>query len=592
LDRTTANVGDTLTLNIDTDGPDQGAQPNLTPLQQDFDIVSTGSSTQMQIINGRQSQRSSWIVSLEPKHLGDITIPALQVGNSTTQPLTLTVNDEPPASSDDGTGKIFIEAQTSATEQEPYVQQQIQYTVRLYYNAPILQGELTDPTPRDAMVERLGEDRHYQTTRNGRQYQVVERHYAIFPEKSGRLTIPPVSFKGEVAGIDTDNSPFSRMDALMKEFTNDSFFNDALLRSRIMNRNFFSAGGFGSAGKRISAHSESITLDVKAQPSSFHGSDWLPSEQLNLRDDWNDNPPHFRVGEPVTRTITIEAKGLAASHLPQLDIEAPAQMRVYPEKPGISNDTDNGGMYGRSTQSVAYVASQPGQYTVPEVRLPWWDITHNEERVAVLPSREIRVLPGVQTAQASAAQTSIATATTTPATADQPTIAPDSKPDTKRFPTRHPWIIAGTLGLLSLGVLMSAIFSALRKRSVLTTVFSTNPNSQSRTQTTSPSVVVEARRALQQACDTNNPKAAAVALLLWAGVEWPNHPPRNLGVLAARVPHIAPLIHELDKTLYAPLAAPWNGSTLWQALKGGWNNPTAPANTASYSDVMPLYPPR
>ena len=79
LDRSTIAAGDTVTLTIEAEGQHtQGAQPDLSPLRKDFDILGTSTSQQMQIINGRMSSSASLRVELEPKRGGTLEIPALK----------------------------------------------------------------------------------------------------------------------------------------------------------------------------------------------------------------------------------------------------------------------------------------------------------------------------------------------------------------------------------------------------------------------------------------------------------------------------------------------------------------------------------
>ena len=89
LNRSAINTGDTTTLRIITSGDDAGEQPDLTPLQKDFKVLGTRSSTQIQIINGQRSDQHEWLIELAPVTQGTLTVPALTVGNSKTAALTL-----------------------------------------------------------------------------------------------------------------------------------------------------------------------------------------------------------------------------------------------------------------------------------------------------------------------------------------------------------------------------------------------------------------------------------------------------------------------------------------------------------------------
>ena len=88
----------------------------------------------------------------------------------------------------------FVEA--SVDEAAPYVQGQVVLRVKIYSAEPILSGQLSEVQLESAAIERMGDDRSYETTRDGHDYHVIQRTFAIFPQQSGELRIPPVVFEG------------------------------------------------------------------------------------------------------------------------------------------------------------------------------------------------------------------------------------------------------------------------------------------------------------------------------------------------------------------------------------------------------------
>ena len=70
---------------------------------------------------------------LVPKHTGTLIIPAITIGQNQTQPITLTViagnSQQAPAANK----TIFLTA--TLTPNNPYVQSEALYTLKLYYNA-------------------------------------------------------------------------------------------------------------------------------------------------------------------------------------------------------------------------------------------------------------------------------------------------------------------------------------------------------------------------------------------------------------------------------------------------------------------------
>ena len=580
LDRSTIAEGDTVTLTIKAEGQHaQGAQPDLSPLQKDFNVLGTSTSQQMQIINGRMSSSASLRVELEPKHAGRIEIPALKVGGETTAPLTLTIADQPAATASQPGSALYLETEVEPHGGSTYVQQQIQYTTRLYYSMPLTEGSLGDPEPEHAVVERLGEDKHYQTTVNGQRYQVIERRYAIFPEQSGTFTIPPVSFTGRMATGGATRRPFGRMDSMIEQFFGrDPFGNDS-----------FFATPFGDPGKRVHARGEAVTVNVKPQPASYSAATWLPGEDLVLHDSWATQPPEFRVGEPVTRVISIDAKGLAASHLPDIAMPAIANMRIYPEQPVRESRTDGAVVYGHSEQSFAFVPQKAGRVTLPEIRLSWWDLKAGKERVAVLPSWNVEVLPGAGGVQGAPVPPSAAVSKppAQPAAGSPVPASPAPSPSAtfKALLPYWPWIAGGFALLVFAGLI---VWRRSRRRPPASQApVAREPAAPATAPAPDPG---GALRSLKQACDDNDARAAARALLDWAAARWPDNPPRNLAAIASRLNDDAGAeVRRLDQSLYAPGGVVWEGEALGNAFRAtAVKQPVKPK--AAAGGLAPLYP--
>jgi len=238
-----------------------------------------------------------------------------------------------------------------------------------------------------------------------------------------------------------------------------------------------------------------------------------------LQDSWEEGPPEFRVGEPVTRTVTLQAKGLESSHLPDISISETDHIRLYPEQAVTENRTDGEWVFGTRKQSIAYVPSRSGRVSLPEARIDWWDTTQQRQRSTVLPSWEINVLPAAgNVAEHAVQQHGIETGET-----DADATAPSLQ---KAIKSRTLWLTGGLLTLLA------ALLFFYRK------------HLQLKPEATQKILAADhARHAFQKACEENNPQVAARALLDWAAGEWPGHPPRNLGALT----------HCVDKTEHCML---------------------------------------
>lgn len=582
LDRDSVPLGQPLTLTIESSGKSTEAQPDLGPLRKDFELLGTSKSSETRIVNFHRSDRVRWTVQLMPRRLGSIEVPALSVGTEQTAALALQVAEPTTAASaapaGDGQGTaVFMEVQSPAAGKPVYVQQQVPYTVRVYIDGSVQSGELSAPSSPDAVIEQLGEDQRSSATVGGRDYTVIERHYAIAPEKSGTLQIAPASFRGNAVvaqGAGRDQDP--RDDMMANLLRNTPFANDPTFRSRL-----FGGMSMGVATRPVGASARALTLDVRARPAAAQGH-WLPAEQIRLHDSWADAAPTFKAGEPVSRTLTIEAKGLAASQIPALTLAQPANARVYADAPDNQSRTDGTTIYGISKQTLSYIPSAAGTLDVAPVELPWWDTHDNVQRHAELAALSFQVEPG--------AAPSAAGATPAPSTSARP-VAPSVTPSAD---VQAPWpqraaealrghwqvLASSSLALLLAGALA---WSLRRRRSTPSGAKPVGP-------ATAQPGVRASRRALQRACHDGDRHAAARALLDLARAEWPDHPPRGLGELAQRLDAGADEVRVLDRSLYGGASGDWDGMALWRSLAKGLR-PTQQASPGRAHDALaPLYP--
>ncbi|MGB5651596.1 MAG: BatD family protein, partial [Sedimenticolaceae bacterium] len=126
LDRDKVYVGDPVTLVIERSGASSG-EPDLSPLNKDFRVLGTGTSTQFSFVNGRSSNRTTWTVQLGPLQEGKLRIPPIQVGAEQTAALELEVTEIPEQLAVQQSEQLFLEAEVDAGD-HAYVQQQIPYT--------------------------------------------------------------------------------------------------------------------------------------------------------------------------------------------------------------------------------------------------------------------------------------------------------------------------------------------------------------------------------------------------------------------------------------------------------------------------------
>ena len=73
LDRDSARLGETVTLNVEASGSGSDT-PDFSALSRDFEQLGTSSSSQVSVVNGATTAKQLWAVGLQPRHEGRIEI--------------------------------------------------------------------------------------------------------------------------------------------------------------------------------------------------------------------------------------------------------------------------------------------------------------------------------------------------------------------------------------------------------------------------------------------------------------------------------------------------------------------------------------
>ena len=195
VDRTEVSINDVFTLTLRVNADLSNTTPDIDALQQDFVIVGSSQRNNFTFASGVSEQWTEFRISLRPRSTGTLTIPAFRLGNEVTLPISIVVDNavQNPVNRDD----FFL--QTTVSKDEVYVQEQLLYTVKIYFSIPFDQGaQLGTPQTGDAVVQPLGNDISSQEIIDGLRYNVIERRYVLFPQSSGMLEISPISFTASV----------------------------------------------------------------------------------------------------------------------------------------------------------------------------------------------------------------------------------------------------------------------------------------------------------------------------------------------------------------------------------------------------------
>ncbi len=486
--------------------------PDFSPLERDFDILNSSQSTNMRLINGHYSLKKTWDLALIARNIGNFTVPSISFGKDKSPSIRLRIKKNVAAGGTQPNGqadipaKIFLES--SVDTKTVWIQAQIVYSVRLLRTVGITGASMTEPTTSDpdAIIQKLGNDTNYQTRRNGIQYDVIERRYAIYPQHSGKLTIKPVTFEGRINA----SQPVNIFDP------------------------------FAMTGQLKRLYSPSVTIKVKPEPANINAQDWLPAGKLTLTENWSGDINHAKTGEPITRTISIVAQGQTGVLLPDLNFTEIANLKQYPDKAVATDQQNTSGITGTKQIKDALIPAKPGNYVLPEIKLRWWNTHTNKAEVAILPKTTLHV---------SGAPLQVAPPVVPPVSSTRPASSKISTAPSGN--SNHAPGNSKTWQLVSLILASGWIFTLI----YLFITRGRTQTKQTNTNKTKPETLALAplEKAVLQACNQNQPEAIKNALLAWAQARWPDQTITSLSQLASQCPaELKQEIEQLNNALYNP----------------------------------------
>jgi len=348
-------LGDRVTLTVVIDDTDSGFQLDTSSLEKDFSVSRPSRSSSSTYINGKSSFKTTWQYSLQAKRVGELLIPSFSIGNLSSDPIHISVKEPSQQATTTNNDAIFME--NSIDKQNAYIGQPIILTSKIYISQNTSDLDLNSPTLTDATVEVYGEDKSSETIRNGIRYKIITREFKINATKAGQFTIQSPVLSGN---------------------TRQSVQVDSW-RSRIVEQ-------------PINIRGDSLSVNIKAKPADFQGN-WLVSEDVRLSEDPAISQKSYHVGEPITRSITLQIASIDTDKLPNLNFNYPKNLRFYPDQDELKSGTANNIHYAQRIIRHAIIADQPGKLTLPEIKLAWWNSQTDKQEYATLPAKTLTILP-------------------------------------------------------------------------------------------------------------------------------------------------------------------------------------------------------
>lgn len=388
LDATQVQIGQPFRLTLTMDSAVDSV-PDLTPLQKDFTIVGTERSMNYSVINGQAHSVSQWIITLTANRNGVLPIPSLQIGQEHTKASSIEVTSEetPTTGVQQQTPQQDAILETEISVENPFVNQQVIFTTRLYYSSRLLDASYQPPQVEDALMIPLGQGRHYQISSNNKIYAVEEQQYAIFPQKSGDLKINPPAF-------------------------------NALI--------------YSMSPKRVHLQAKPTVLHVKPRLAGY--KHWLAAKQVSLSETYDKNTITLMQGDTLVRTVTLRAVAVPAQLLPTLDFGNSDQFSVYPEKPQEKTSFKHSNLVSSTTVRATYLLNKAGQITIPAIKVTWFNTTTGKKETSSLPALTLNVVASAgetkQPASSAVANTEPVPHTETGTKNEQKSFLPSLRPET------------------------------------------------------------------------------------------------------------------------------------------------------------------
>jgi len=346
------------------------AMPDLSILKNIFSVISNSVSKQHYIINGQESTETTWEFFLVPKVKGKINIPQIVVGNEKTNTVMIDISENQTDEflkneETEKTDEIYqLEAEVKTNSRPPFVQEKIDYLIRLKDHGDMQNISISFEEPSDFMIKQI-EKPVVKILKDGR--REVTFSYALFAQKSGEVKIPDVYLSGYVLQKPDVNTIFG-----------GHFF-------QINMPSFFGIDA------PITLEHKGKKINVLPALKDYKGNWWLPAENVELSSKFIDLPKQITKGSTITREITLKAVGLMDSQLPELDVDVNEDVKQYVEKPVGQTIVSDKKIIGIQKTLETLIIEKDGEIFLPEIKVPWYDINDGQIKTAVLKKERLFV---------------------------------------------------------------------------------------------------------------------------------------------------------------------------------------------------------
>ena len=259
---------------------------------------------------------------------------------------------------------LFI--RVSANKRRVYEQEPVLLTYKVYTQVELtqLEGKMPDLTGFHTQEIPLPQQKSFHLERvNGKPYKVVTwSQYVMFPQVTGELSIPSITFKGTVVRQNRSVDPF------------EAFFN----------------GGSGYVEVKKNIEAPRLTIQVDAlpkKPVNFSGGVGNFNITASL------NKLEVKAGEPLSLRVVVSGKG-NLKLIRQPEINLPRDFDKYDPKVKDNTKLTSSGVEGNKEYTFLVVPRNQGTFTIPSIEFTYYDTSLNSYKTVKTQVFSVTVFPG------------------------------------------------------------------------------------------------------------------------------------------------------------------------------------------------------
>ncbi|MEN8166299.1 MAG: hypothetical protein ABFR65_02340 [Pseudomonadota bacterium] len=186
---------------------------------------------------------------------------------------------------------------------------------------------------------------------DGEQWQILRYDLSFFAQREGDLEIPPLEV------------------------------------------HFSASAGYGQPTTRFDLKTDPLTLQTQMPPGADPSQPVVTSPRLDIDEQWQPARDGFKVGDALTRTLSISAVDVSAIALPAMPQQRIDGIELLSKPPLVEDKTARGSLTGRRQERISYLFQQSGSYELPAWRISWWNPQSEQLEQHEFQARRLEIAP-------------------------------------------------------------------------------------------------------------------------------------------------------------------------------------------------------